>query len=39
MEKFTEYYKKAAFESLGIVKKHNRRKYLRIWDGQVKQLM
>jgi hypothetical protein len=31
--------KKAVFESLGMMKKHNRRKYLRIWDDQVKQLI
>jgi hypothetical protein len=32
-EKITEnIIKKAAFESLGMMKKHNRRKYLRTWD-------
>jgi len=26
-------------ESLGIIKKRNRRKYLKIWDDQIKQLI
>ena len=31
--------KSAANESLGTVKKQNRRKYLKIWDDQIKQLI
>jgi len=31
--------KSAANESLGTVKKRNRRKYLKIWDDQIKQLI
>jgi hypothetical protein len=39
MEKLTKYYKAAANESLGTIKKRNRRKYLKIWDDQIKQLI
>jgi len=31
--------KSAANESLGTIKGRNRRKYLRIWDDQIKQLI
>jgi len=31
--------KSAANESLGTIKKRNRRKYLKIWDDQIKQLI
>jgi hypothetical protein len=31
--------KSAANESLGTIKKRNRRKYLKIWDDQTKQLI
>ena len=31
--------KLAAYESLGTIKKRTRRKYLKIWDDQIKQLI
>jgi len=31
--------KSAANESLGTMKRRNRRKYLKIWDDQIKQLI
>ena len=31
--------KSAAYESLGTIKKRNKRKYLKIWDDQIKQLI
>jgi len=31
--------KLAAYESLGTIKKRNKRKYLKIWDDQIKQLI
>jgi len=31
--------KSAANESLGTIKRRNRRKYLKIWDHQIKQLI
>ena len=31
--------KSAANERLGTIKKRNRRKYLKIWDDQIKQLI
>ena len=31
--------KSAANKSLGTIKKRNRRKYLKIWDDQIKQLI
>jgi len=31
--------KSAANESLGTIKRRNRRKYLKIWDDQIKQLI
>jgi len=31
--------KSAANESLGTIKRQNRRKYLKIWDDQIKQLI
>jgi hypothetical protein len=30
--------KSAAYESLGKIKRWNRRKYLKIWDDQIKEL-
>jgi len=38
MEKLKNIIKSAANESLGTIKKRNRRKYLKIWDDQIKQL-
>jgi hypothetical protein len=31
--------KSAAYETLGKIKRRNRRKYLKIWDDQIKQLI
>jgi len=39
MEKLTNVLKPAANESLGTIKRRNRRKYLKIWDDQIKQLI
>ena len=39
MEKLTKHLKSAANESLGTVKRRNWRKYLKIWDDQIKQLI
>jgi vacuolar-type H+-ATPase subunit E/Vma4 len=38
MENLTKHIKIAASESLGTIKRRNRRKYLKIWDDQIKQL-
>ena len=39
MEKLTKVLKSAANESLGKIKRRNRRKYLKIWDDQIKQII
>ena len=39
MEKVTNILKSAANGSLGTIKRRNRRKYLKIWDNQIKQLI
>ena len=37
MENLQNILKSAANESLGTIKRRNRRKYLKIWDDQIKQ--
>ena len=39
MENFQHILKSAANESLGTIKRRNRRKCLKIWDDQIKQLI
>jgi len=39
MENLQNILKSATNESLGVIKRRNRRKYLKIWDDQIKQLI